>query len=125
MEEEEANGKLTQLYNDLELVRESDGKVFSKVVKTRYGVAFVSEDGEFVSVSKKLSTYHKKGFKTFSVKYAIEYRLTGHITNKMNFVIESSKAVDLVKEEITKDVKGVYFDNTLGYYDHLKVNTLK
>jgi len=64
--------KLSKTYNDLVLVRKSDGKRFEKIVSTRYGQAFVN-DGEFISISKKINTYLKNGFDVFKSVVTIEY----------------------------------------------------
>lgn len=91
---------LTETDVDLVLVRESDGKRFEKVVETRFGYSCVSKDGEFVGFAKKISTYHKKGLRTFEVTRKYEYQLGHAWTRSYKPVFTWIKAEDPIEREV-------------------------
>ena len=69
----------------IEVLCDMDNKIVSdNVIDGKFGSCWRLTAGGFVSIAKKESTYAKKGYKTMSMAYTIEYYLTGGETQKGN-----------------------------------------
>jgi len=79
--------KLSKTYNDLFLVRKSDNTRFDQIVSTRFGRAFVN-NGEFVSVSKKINTYIKKGFDVYKLVVTFDYTESNRTIDTLSITSE-------------------------------------
>ena len=103
---------LSKTYNDLFLVRKSDNTRFDKIVNTRFGRAFVN-NGEFVSVSKKINTYIKKGFDVYKLVVTFEYTESNRtiVTLSVTSEVEEISSFDQDFDNIT--LNGIDFRNKL------------
>lgn len=85
LKQQEANdGYIYKTITELEL-QTLEGKVLSnKIVKGRFGYCFVwdtdSEGVKFCGLSKKQSTFEKKGFVVVSKHYEVKIRYNGFLT---------------------------------------------
>lgn len=67
----------------IEVLCDLNGNIVSnKIINGKFGFSWVLNGGGFVSVSKKESTYEKKGYKVMMIHYRYEYYLTGGTTQK-------------------------------------------
>jgi len=104
LEEQEANGGfLEEEVQELEL-QTLDGEFLSNnIVNGRFGYCFMygtEETGmNFVGLSKKQSTYQKKGLQVVTRKYLLKVVYTGRLTNKGT----AARVVELISKSESID----------------------
>jgi hypothetical protein len=105
----------------LQLREIETGSVFAGANLGRYGYYFTTKEGKFVSLSKKISTFNKKGYQP-EVRTRLYKCVFSHISDKGNTVCKNIELIDenievindnevLTKTNLFTDFIDYCFDN--------------
>lgn len=113
-EQEENGGYIIEELEELELQTLAGEFVSKNIIQGKFGLCFMygseSKGLKFVGLSKKQSTYDKKGFKVVSRVYKVKVVYTGRITSRRNpeLIIELLGVNESIKEKITPSLNDSY-----------------
>jgi len=115
-EQEENGGFLTEVVTELEL-RNLDGSVVSSnIIKGKFGNCFMwgtEQNGfSFCGLSKKQSTFEKKGYVVVSKHYELKVRYTGRVTRSgyADRVIELVSTSETIEDKIDSSLDNKGYD---------------
>lgn len=82
------NGFITKQLS-VSVLKNSQGEIVAdRLVKTKFGQAWITVDNKFVSIPSKIATLNKKGYYPVTLVYEYKARFHGNISKRGEFIYE-------------------------------------